>query len=202
MNRGKSIERFRRNVPEHAPFAATADDPRGRRRAAATTDDPRGRRRAAATRLRHIMTFGFRSGAAPFRARRPRRRGARRRARAAPSPQSGGVRRCSRARLALPARDPDVAATHLHEMSTSRRRRDSPPRNIHVAASPRLVSTECPRRGRGVAATRVRGISTSRPRRRRDSCPRNIHVAVAASPRLASAEYASRSGRPRISPKF
>ena len=35
-------------------------------------------------------------------------------------------------------------------------------------------------RGPGVAATRVRGISTSRPRRRRDSSPRTIHVAAAA----------------------
>ena len=42
--------------------------------------------------------------------------------------------------------------------------------------------TEYPRRGRGVAATRLNGISTSRPRRRRDSSQRNIHVAAAASP--------------------
>ena len=35
-------------------------------------------------------------------------------------------------------------------------RRDSSPRNVHVAvaASPRLVSAECPRRGPQVAATR------------------------------------------------
>ena len=61
----------------------------------------------------------------------------------------------------LPSRVPD-----LDEISTSpqRRRRDSPPRNIHgaAAASPRLVSVEYPRRTRGVAATRPRGISTPR----------------------------------------
>ena len=94
------------------------------------------------------------------------------------------------------------------------------PRNIHVpaAAAPRLVPTECPRPSRGGAATRLHGMSTSRPRRRRDSsteCPRrsrggaatylhemptsrprprrdspppNVHVAAAAPPRLASTE--------------
>ena len=71
-------------------------------------------------------------------------------------------------------------------MSRPRRRRDPSPRNIHVAAaaSPRLVSTDYPRLGRGVAVTWLHVISTSRPRRRRDSAPRNIHVPAAASPRL------------------
>ena len=84
-----------------------------------------------------------------------------------------------------PCRGRDVAATRLHGLSTSRprrrlhglstsrprRRRDSSPQNIHVAAaaSPRLASTDYPRRGRGVAATRLYGLSTSRLRRRRDS---------------------------------
>ena len=60
-------------------------------------------------------------------------------------------------------------------MLQPRRRRDSSPRNIHVApaASPRLVSKEYPRGARGVAATRLRGISTWHPRRRRDSSHRS-----------------------------
>ena len=43
------------------------------------------------------------------------------------------------------------------------------PWKIHVAAAaaPRLVPAEYPRRG--VSATRIRGLPTSRPRRRRDS---------------------------------
>ena len=61
------------------------------------------------------------------------------------------------------------------------RRGDLVPRNIRVAAaaSPRLGTTEYPRRGRGVAATWYHGISASRPRCRRDSSPRNAHVAAA-----------------------
>ena len=63
--------------------------------------------------------------------------------------------------------------------SQPRRRRDSPPRHVHVAAAapPRLASA---------AATRLREMSTSQPRRRRDSPPGNVHVAAAAPPRLAS----------------
>ena len=49
--------------------------------------------------------------------------------------------------------------------------------------------TEFPRPGRGVAATRLHGISTWQPRRRRDLSPRNIHVAAAASPRPVSTKY-------------
>ena len=54
-------------------------------------------------------------------------------------------------------------------------------RTIHVAAaaSPRFVPTDYPRRGRGVAATLLQGISTSRPRRRRDSPPRTLDPQVA-----------------------
>ena len=48
-------------------------------------------------------------------------------------------------------------------------------------ALPRPTSTEYPRCSRGVAATRLHGLSTSR--RRRDPPPRNIHVAAAAVPR-------------------
>ena len=44
-----------------------------------------------------------------------------------------------------------------------------------AAASPRPISTEYLRRSRGVAATRLHGISASQPRRRRDSPPRNIY---------------------------
>ena len=80
--------------------------------------------------------------------------------------------------------------TRLRGISASRPRRYSSPRDLRVAAaaSPRLVSTEnvhvvaaaSPRlvsanyrRSRGVAATRLRGLS-SQPRRRRDSSPRTI----------------------------
>ena len=65
---------------------------------------------------------------------------------------------------------------------------------IHaVAAAPRLASAEYPCRGRGVAATGLRGISTSRPRRRRDLSLQHIHVAAADSPPQAcwDAEHAS-----------
>ena len=44
------------------------------------------------------------------------------------------------------------------------------------------ASTEFPRRGRGVAATCLHGISTLQPRRRRDSLPRNLHVTLGAGP--------------------
>ena len=70
-----------------------------------------------------------------------------------------------------------------------------------------------PRPGRGVAATRLRGIATFQPRRRRDSPPRNIlrpcrgvaatrlrgifYVPAGASPRLASAEYSTSLPRRR-----
>ena len=65
-----------------------------------------------------------------------------------------------------------------------RRRRDPSPRIIHVATA--------------AAATRFRGISTSRLRRWRDPSPRIIHVATAAAPRPVSAEYPRRStSRPR-----
>ena len=55
------------------------------------------------------------------------------------------------------------------------------PRTVRVAAaaSPRLDSTDCPRRGRGAAATRFHGLSASPPRRRRDSFPRTLRVAAA-----------------------
>ena len=43
-----------------------------------------------------------------------------------------------------------------------------------ATASPRIVSTEYPSRGRGRAATRLHRISTSQPRRRRVSSPRNL----------------------------
>ena len=54
-----------------------------------------------------------------------------------------------------------------------------------AARANRVPSKHHGRSGRGgVAATRLHGISVSRPRRRRDSAPRNIHLAAAASPRL------------------
>ena len=93
------------------------------------------------------------------------------------------------------------ACAGLDRISTSRprRRRDSSPRNIHVAAAvaPRLVSTECPRCGRGGAAIRLNGMPTLRPRRCRDSSPRNIHVAAAVAPRLSRGISTSRKPRRR-----
>ena len=64
--------------------------------------------------------------------------------------------------------------------------------HVGVLASPRLVSTERPRRGRGGAATRLHGMPASRPRRRRDPSPRTIRVAAAASPRLVPPDYPRR----------
>ena len=84
-------------------------------------------------------------------------------------------------------------STSSRDERTTTHRQDNT-RNIHVAAaaSPRLVSTEHPRRGRGVAASRLHEIATSRPRCLRDTSPRNIHVAAAASPRHVSRETTSR----------
>ena len=65
----------------------------------------------------------------------------------------------------------------------------------------RLVLTECPRRSRGAAATRLRGLSTPQPRRRRDSATRNLHVAAAAPPRLGYTEF-TRRGRGRAATRL
>ena len=79
--------------------------------------------------------------------------------------------------------------------SRPRPRRDSSLRNVHVAAA---------------AATRLYGMSTSRPRRRlhgmstsrrRDLSPRNVPVTVAAAPRLVSTEYPRRSRGDVSSPR-
>ena len=94
--------------------------------------------------------------------------------------------------------------------SSPRRPRDPSPRTIHVAAagSPRLVSTIYPRRGRGGAATRLRGLSTSQarsprasrqpadaPRRRHDPLRRGIsrvrRTRVPARPRACAKPGAS-----------
>ena len=68
-----------------------------------------------------------------------------------------------------------VAAIRFHGISTSqpRRRRNSSPQNIHVAAaaSPRLVSTEYRRGSRGVAATQR---LASWPRRSLPALPSNL----------------------------
>ena len=55
---------------------------------------------------------------------------------------------------------PGRGVPRLHGISTSRPRRSSSPRNIHVpaAASPRLISTGCPRPRRSGVATRLRRI--------------------------------------------
>ena len=79
-----------------------------------------------------------------------------------------------------------------HGISTPRppwRRRDLPPRTIHVAAAASLRPTpkDYPRRGRRVAATRP--------------APRTIHVAAAASPRLLSARLPRRFTLVDRSPK-
>ena len=65
--------------------------------------------------------------------------------------------------------------------STSPRRLST---DVVAAASPRLLSTEYPRRSRGVTATR----------------PRNIHVAAAASLRRLSTEYPRRRHRVATTP--
>ena len=90
-----------------------------------------------------------------------------------------------------------AAANSLNGMSTwqPRRRRDPPPRNIHVAAATRLygmstwqsrpASTEYPRGSRGVVATRPLGRSAWHP-----SPPRNGRG-------VASAERSSRQPRRR-----
>ena len=60
--------------------------------------------------------------------------------------------------------------------------------NVAAAAPLRVAPAEYPRRGRGVAATRLHGMSASQPRRRCESSRRNIHVATAALPRRKDPE--------------
>ena len=57
--------------------------------------------------------------------------------------------------------------------------------NICMPCVPRRMRTGLGCTG---AATRLHGISSSRPRRRRDSSPRNIQLAAAAAPRLVPTE--------------
>ena len=73
-------------------------------------------------------------------------------------------------------RDVDIPRATGRRPLTIERKSSRPYGHVAAAASPRLVSTEYPRRGRGVAATRLHGISTPRPRRRRALSPRNIHT--------------------------
>jgi len=111
----------------------------------------------------------------------------------------------------------------LHGISTlcPRRRRDTPPRNVHVAVAPavapRRTSTVCPRGTRGGAATRSPRnlhvaparwrrdtpprLSTWHPRWRRDTAPRNIstHAAPGVGDHHArEAVRALRVGRGRV----
>ena len=78
-------------------------------------------------------------------------------------------------------------------------------RGLARAATARLVSTDYPRRGRGVAATRLRGISASQPRRRRDPATEFLRGERTRSRRRASATRAARGSlararrRPRVS---
>ena len=65
----------------------------------------------------------------------------------------------------------------------------SPPRRQSLAPPGSAVLTNYPRPRRGVAATRLHGLSASPQRRRRDPPPRTIRVPAAASPRPASADY-------------
>ena len=60
----------------------------------------------------------------------------------------------------------DAAETQRRRAETGR---CGSPRTIRViaAASPRLISADYPRHSRGVAVTRLRGISARQPRRRR-----------------------------------
>ena len=85
----------------------------------------------------------------------------------------GGTRRRSRATPRGVGRAREATPRGRRESRSPRNRRKvetASPRNIHVApaAAARLASTEYRRRGRGGAATRLHGISTSWPRRRRD----------------------------------
>ena len=118
-------------------------------------------------------------------------------ARAGLDPRSTSRLRRRRLLRGLPTSRPRRLVSADCPRRSPRRRRDSSPRTIHVAAAAtRLhgISTPRPRRrrdspgtyparGRGVAATRRHGIFTSRSRRRRDSSPRTIHAAAATSPR-------------------
>ena len=71
----------------------------------------------------------------------------------APSTAPSGTRSPASPGRLVPGRGDRLDSAHVS------RRRDSFPRNIHVAAaaSPQLVSTEYPRRSRGGAATRLHG---------------------------------------------
>ena len=113
------------------------------------------------------------------------RRGRQSRAASRPAAAARARRLASRTAAATRRRSPRNIcgrgfATRLCGIST-RRRRDSPPRKIHVAAaaSPRPASTEL---SHVAAAARLRGIS---------------HVAAAASPRLASTESSHVAASPR-----
>ena len=101
--------------------------------------------------------------------------------RAAGRRRSGARPRAARGTGRRPAPDAQLGETVSARFGTTSespcrsRRREPPPRNIHVApaASPRAASTKYSRR--------------------REPPPRNIHVAAAASPRAASTEYPRRA---------
>ena len=65
--------------------------------------------------------------------------------------------------------------------------------DLTAASQPPPVSADYLRRGRGAAATRLRGLSASQPRRRRDPFPRTIRVAAAAPPRPVCGRSARRT---------
>ena len=130
--------------------------------------------------------------------------------RTTPAVQRCKVDRRRSSSVQVEIRDCGVSSLHGISTSRSRRRRDLSRRN--------------PRRGRGVAATCLDGISTSRPRpatcldgistsrprpatclgeisrsrprRRRDLSRRNIHVTASASARLVPTEYPLRRRDP------
>ena len=147
----------------------------------------------------------------------PRRRAAARGAAAARPPKRavradvgrGAVAPAGRQRFALRVRVGRVARQHLRVDGFGRRRgraeifaRELFCRVLRRTTSQlRLVLTECPRRSRGAAATRLRGLSTPQPRRRRDSATRNLHVAAAAPPRLGYTEF-KRRGRGRAATRL
>ena len=94
--------------------------------------------------------------------------------------------RVVKAEQVVDERELDLVARLPKSTELSAPPRHSSPRTIQVMAAVSL-------RLHGLAAIRLREISTSQPRRRRESFPRNIHVSAAASPRLVSTKRPRRS---------
>ena len=177
----RDVRARRRDAARAVVFARAAPGVRAHRRAGGVPDLRRPSRRLVST-----------DASQPRRSREP-----------------GPIRPGAAFALARPAAadDPDRsrggAATRLYGLFASqpRRRRDSSPRNSHVAATRPcskpppgrgdVASAEYPHLHRGVAATSPGvsvpdetplGISTSRPRGGAAARPRNVHVSATAPP--------------------